>query len=138
MLVKDQEKIGIKSAADAAKVFRSIFESRPEEDAHKESFYVMGLDSQNRLLYVDLVAIGSVNFCHPIGREVFRLAIVKNAVSIIVSHNHPSGNITPSPEDRQFTRELKEGGKLLNITLLDHIIIGDSYYSFGDNGHLVN
>jgi DNA repair protein RadC len=136
MIVIKENKTKIKNSEDIAEVFQAILKNRPEEDAHKECFYVAGLDSQNRILYVDLVTMGTINSASPVIREVFRLAIMKDAVSIIVSHNHPSGVSTPSVQDINFTRELLKAGNLLGISLLDHIIIGDNIYSFADSGNL--
>jgi DNA repair protein RadC len=136
MIVLKENKKKIRNAEDIAEVFKAILKNRPEEDAHKECFYVTGLDSQNRILYVDLVTMGTINSANPAIREVFRLAILKNAVSIIVSHNHPSGDSTPSIQDKNFTRELLKAGNILGISLLDHIIIGDNIHSFADNGNL--
>jgi DNA repair protein RadC len=136
MIVLKDNKTKIHNAQDIAEVFRAILKNRPEEDAHKECLYVAGLDSQNRILYVDLVTMGTINSANPVIREVFRLAIMKNAVSIIVSHNHPSGDSTPSGQDINFTRELMKAGKILGVSLLDHIIIGYDIHSFADNGIL--
>jgi len=125
----------IKNAKHAANIFMSILRSRPEEDKHKEFFYIMGLNSQNNILFVDLITMGSIDCASPVIRECFRWAIVKNAVGIIACHNHPSGTLAPSQQDRHFTRKLKEAGSILNCTVLDHIIVGDKgdcFYSFSE------
>jgi DNA repair protein RadC len=77
--------------------------------------------------------MGTVNRAAPVIRECYRQAIIKNATAIIACHNHPSGDTTPSPEDKQFTRELADAGKILGVRLLDHIILGDNFYSFADS-----
>jgi DNA repair protein RadC len=94
-------------------------------DAGKENFVALLLDSKNRLIRVAEVSVGSLDssIVHP--REVFNHAIAGSAASIIVAHNHPSGDPTPSPEDRQVTARLVEAGKLLGIDVVDHLIIGD-------------
>jgi len=106
-------------------------------DLKTEVFKVVFLDSQNRIIDISDAATGTVNQAQPIVREIIHSALQKFAVSIICAHNHPSANINPSPQDKKFTRELKEAGRLMEIKLIDHIIIGDdSYYSFSDKGIL--
>jgi len=94
-------------------------------DATKENFVALLLDSRNRLIRDVEISIGTLDssIVHP--REVFKDAIAASAASIIVAHNHPSGDPTPSPEDRQVTARLVESGKLLGIAVADHLIIGD-------------
>jgi DNA repair protein RadC len=72
---------------------------------------------------------------HP--REVFKAALLSNAASIILTHNHPSGDPTPSPDDHQLTRRLVDAGRLIGVEVLDHIIVGDGrYFSFREGGRL--
>jgi len=94
----------------------------------QERLRVIMLNTKNLVLSVKDVSIGSLNssIVHP--REVFCEAIKKNSASIIICHNHPSGDATPSSEDINVTKRLKECGKLIGIDLLDHIIIGDGKY----------
>jgi len=127
----------ISNAAQAATVFRSILAMRAEEDRHKECFYVMGLDAANTVLFVDLVGMGTINQAQVYVREVFRWAIVKNTAGIIICHNHPSGKVEPSPQDKTLTQRTVNAGKILDVNVLDHIIIGgQSHYSFADSGML--
>lgn len=103
----------------------------------KEMFLCLHLDGKNRIIAVDLVSIGSLNqsLVHP--REVFKTACLSNAASLVLIHQHPSGDPKPSPEDLSITRRLKEAGELLGISVLDHIIIGDGLYlSFVEHGLL--
>lgn len=96
----------------------------------KEHFVLVSLDTRNNVIGTDTVSIGTLNasLVHP--RELFELAIRKHAASVIIAHNHPSGDPTPSDEDLRVTAKLQEAGKILGIQLLDHIIIGnDSYFS---------
>ena len=90
----------------------------------KEHFLVLHLDVRNRVLKTSTVSVGSLtsNIAHP--REVFRGAIDSGAASVIVVHNHPSGDPTPSKEDKTLTQRLKDTGEIVGITLLDHLIIG--------------
>ena len=106
-------------------------------DLKTEVFKVVYLDSNNRIIDITDAATGTVNHAMPIVREIIHSALQKFAVSIVCVHNHPSANITPSTEDKKLTKELSDAGKLMEIKLVDHIIIGDdSYYSFSDDGML--
>jgi len=96
---------------------------------------VIHLDSKNRIIEETEHEEGTVNQANPIIREVFRKAMENFASSVICLHNHPSGDPSPSREDREFTKSLMRAGETLNIKVLDHIIIGDnSYYSFAEHG----
>ena len=127
----------ITTSKNAAKIFEKVLKMRQEEDKHKECFSVMGLNANNTVLYIDLITMGTVNQGHVAIREVIRQAIIKNAVSIILCHNHPSGNIAPSLEDKMFTNKVKEASKIIELEVLDHLIIGEEkFYSFADEGIL--
>jgi len=106
-------------------------------DLQVEEFHLLALDSQSQVLREVLVTRGLLNssLVHP--REVFRAAIVEAAAGIIVVHNHPSGDPTPSAEDRAVTRQLAEAGRLLDLPLYDHVVIaGDRFVSFATAGLL--
>ncbi len=106
-------------------------------DRKKECFFVLLLDSKNRAMREERVSEGTLtsSLVHP--REAFTPAIRESAASLILVHNHPSGDPTPSREDEEITDRLVEGGQLLGIGVLDHIIIGQGrYYSFADEGRL--
>lgn len=106
-------------------------------DLKVEKFIVVLLNTKNEVINWDVVSVGSLNasIVHP--REVFNRAIKRSAASILVLHNHPSGHVTPSSEDRNITQRLKEAGLLLGIPLVDHLIIGKSgYFSFKENNYL--
>jgi len=103
-------------------------------DLKTEVSKVVYLNSDNRIIDISDAALGTVNHAMPIIREIFHSALQKYAAAIICIHNHPSGNTTPSPEDKTFTMELTAAGKLMGIKVLDHIIIGgDTFYSFADD-----
>lgn len=131
---RSDERIRVQGPADAAGLLREIFDR-----ADREHFIAMLLDTQNRLIGVHTVAIGSLDTCvvHP--REVFKAAILANAATILLAHNHPSGDLTPSPSDRAITQQLVHAGKLLDINVCDHIIVGDGarFCSFLEAGLLV-
>jgi len=95
----------------------------------KEHLVGLYLNARHELIHKEIVSIGTVNasIVHP--RDVFAPAILHNATAVIVAHNHPSGDATPSPEDRDVTHRLKEGGRLLGISVLEHIIITEYGYS---------
>ena len=97
-------------------------------DSYREEFLILILDTKNKIKASKTVSVGSINqtLVHP--REVFRFAITNNANSIILSHNHPSGDPSPSHEDILITKRLQEAGKLIGIKVLDHIIIGHDRY----------
>lgn len=95
----------------------------------------MLLDNQNHIIETVEIAEGTVNQASPIIREIISKALQSFAVGLVCIHNHPSGDSCPSKEDRDFTKELCQAGKVMQINILDHIIIGDNaYYSFADEG----
>jgi len=103
----------------------------------KEYFIVLHLDAKNKLLCKDEVSVGSLTASIVSPREVMKSALLSSAASIILIHNHPSGDPTPSREDREITQRLVDGAKLLGIRVLDHVIIGDdTHYSFADRGEI--
>ena len=107
------------------------------ENHDREEFVIILLDVKNKMTAIHSVSVGSlsVSIVHP--REVFKMAILGNASAILLCHNHPSGDSTPSPEDIDITKRLVAAGELLGIKILDHIIIGDdNYKSFADLGLL--
>ena len=106
-------------------------------DRNQEHFLTVSLNGAHEVIAVRVVSVGLVNktMVHP--REVFADPLVDRAVSLIVAHNHPSGNVQPSPEDREITRRLMTAGEMLGIALLDHIIFGKKgYYSFQESGDI--
>lgn len=108
-------------------------------DLKKEVFKIVFLNSQNRIIDIFDTGEGTVNKANPIIREIFQKALQNYATSLICVHNHPSGKTEPSKEDRDFTEELFKAGKIMQVGVLDHVIIGDNeYYSFADDGILVH
>lgn len=103
----------------------------------KEYFITLHLDGKNRIICLDTVSLGSLNqsIVHP--REVFKTALLSSAAALILIHNHPTGDPTPSSEDLAITRRLREAGEILGLKVLDHIIVGDGeYLSFVERGLL--
>jgi DNA repair protein RadC len=123
----------IRSSADASTLLHTYL-----ADVDREHFVVLLLTQKNRVTGVNTVSMGSLtaSIVHP--REVFKGAILSNAASIICGHNHPSTDCQPSREDRALTQRLVEAGKLLGISVLDHVIIGGEgrYFSFADENLL--
>lgn len=106
-------------------------------DLHQEEFRVLLLDTRHAVTREHLVTRGTLDtsLVHP--REVFRLAVAECAACLILVHNHPSGDPTPSPEDRDVTRQLADAGRLLGVEVVDHVVIGDGrYVSFAEAGLL--
>lgn len=103
----------------------------------EENCYIVAFNTKSKPLGIFFLARGTVNLCLVGPREVFLRALLIGATHIILFHNHPSLNCTPSKEDVTLTERLKQSGELLGIPLMDHIIIGgDSYYSFREQGML--
>jgi len=106
----------------------------------QEHFIVCTFTSSNELIKAKVITIGTVNnvMVHP--REVFWEAIIKNAASIVLAHNHPSGNTFPSEQDERITEQLCEASKIMGIPILDHVIFAKNgnYYSFQENGKIDN
>lgn len=102
----------------------------------KEHFICLFLNSKNRLIFKEIISIGSLNaaIVHP--REVFHAAIRRCSASLICAHNHPSGDPEPSHEDIALTKRLVAAGELIGIDVLDHVIIGNNqFYSLKEHGH---
>lgn len=114
----------ILSSSDVAKIFYPFFALEC-----KEKFVVVMLNARNKIIGINVVSEGSLtaSIVHP--REVFQPAILTSAASIICLHNHPSGDPMPSQDDLQITRILVDAGKILDIRVLDHIIIGENRFS---------
>lgn len=137
MYLKCNSNIKILDCESVANVFRNVIDNEDVTDQAKEHFWAMGLTTKNRVLYLELVSLGTLTegLVHP--REVFKSAILKSACSLIFCHNHPSGEAGPSGNDIQITQILKEGGKILGIKILDHIILGkNDVFSFAREGML--
>lgn len=107
------------------------------ENLDREHFVVIHLDVRNQVVGVEETSIGSTASAPVYPKEVLKGALLANAVGIIVAHNHPSGEVEPSAEDRLLTSKLKEACELVGINLIDHIIVGhERYISFADRHEL--
>lgn len=122
----------IESPKTVVKVIEDSLQLREEPQEH---FVVMFLDNKNKVIGLDTISIGTVNATLVSPREIFIKALMINSVSIILCHNHPSGNSTPSKEDEDVTKRVVEAGKIIGVGVLDHIIIGQyNHYSFKEYG----
>jgi DNA repair protein RadC len=107
------------------------------EDTDRESFYVVALDNKSKIIGINLVSFGTLTSSPVHPREVFKTLILLNAAHFITVHNHPSGDPTPSMHDRELTARLDEAGRLMGITLQDHIVVGEEgFFSFSEEGIL--
>jgi DNA repair protein RadC len=121
----------ISSPADVDRLLRGRI-----ANLDRENFVVVLLNTRNEVIGTPLVSVGtlSASLVHP--REVFKPAIRASAASVVLAHNHPSGKVEPSREDREVTRRLGESAEILGIEVLDHVIVGDGYYSMKEHGML--
>lgn len=125
-----EEKPKIVSSVDSHNLLRGDLMDLPHEE-----FWVLLLNRGNRLIKKKRVSEGGVSGTVADPKIIFKMALEELASGIIVAHNHPSGNLNPSKSDIDLTRRLKDGGKLLEVQLLDHIIVaGAKYFSFADEG----
>lgn len=118
-LLTPEERPAIHSPADAAALVQYEMSALEQEELR-----VMQLDMRNRVLHIETLYRGSLNSSQVRIGELFKSAIRRNAASVLIVHNHPSGDPTPSPEDVTVTRAIVSAGKLLDIDILDHLIIG--------------
>jgi DNA repair protein RadC len=126
----EPEEVTLRTSTDAANALRSVFEG-----ADREKFVAMMLDAKHRAIAINLVSIGSLTASIVHAREVFRPVLLLPTAAIILAHNHPSGDATPSSEDVELTRRLRQAGEIFGIPVLDHVILGDGqHYSFADSG----
>jgi DNA repair protein RadC len=116
-------RVQLRAPRDAAAFLLPAFGSRPTEH-----FGVVLLDAKHRVLRTSIVAVGTLNTTVVQPRDVFREAMLGAAVAVVVFHNHPSGDPTPSPDDVELTRRLAAAGTLMGIDVVDHIVLGDVRY----------
>ena len=120
----------IKNSTDAFEYFYMRM-----SDIEHEQFWVMLLNPANKVIKLVKISDGGVNNTSADPKRIFKIALEYNATALMLCHNHPSGSIEPSDRDKALTRNLVNAGKLLEIKILDHIVIGiDKYFSFADSG----
>ena len=127
-----QNKKSIKDSRDIVDIFQTKLGDLPHEE-----FWILLLNRSNRIIHTEKISQGGVSGTVIDNRIILKIAIEKLASSIILCHNHPSGNIKPSNEDIAITKRISDASKLIDIQILDHIIVTDNgYYSFADEGML--
>lgn len=131
--VEADEKFFVRSPQDAAKIAAHFI-----GDEDREVFFVMCLNTKNQVVAVHRCHVGGLNASIVVPREVFKSAILNNSCSIIVSHQHPSQDVSPSREDFEVTTRLAECGKILGIEVLDHVIVNAKaqFYSMKEKGDI--
>jgi len=125
----------VSNSRDAVDVFRQHFDS--DEIDYRESFFALYLNQNNKVLGIRKISESGISSTIVDVRIIMQTALLCNASSLIVAHNHPSGNLKPSAEDLKITQNLKDASEFLNIKLLDHCILTSTdYMSFADDGHI--
>jgi DNA repair protein RadC len=128
--VKPSDMRKIQSSADAYDILKDVWTDRIE---YLEEFVILMLNKANKVLGFAKISQGGTSGCVVDPKCIFQVALKCNASSIILAHNHPSGNRQPSDADIRITRKIKQGGEFLEIAVLDHLIITtETYYSFAD------
>ncbi len=132
-----EERIKILNSDDIYGIMQKILLRESKIDQNREHFWVIGLENNNRILFIELISLGTVNKTLAEPMEVYSLALQKRAVKIILCHNHPSGELTPSNADKDITDKLIQVGLIVNTPVTDHLIITlNSYLSFKNIGLL--
>ncbi|HEY5746636.1 MAG TPA: JAB domain-containing protein [Chryseolinea sp.] len=135
--LNDEEKVRILNSDDLFVIMRDILLRENKIDQDREHFWVIGLASNHRLLFIELISMGTVDKALVEPMEVYSVALQKRAVKILLVHNHPSGELKPSEADKDITNRLIQVGLIVNTPVLDHLIITtNSYMSFADTGLL--
>jgi DNA repair protein RadC len=128
VILKDK----ISRSNDAFEIFKSLI-----GDLHHEEFWILLLNKANRIVKKVRISEGGTSGTVVDPKKIFQICLAQHATSIILGHNHPSGNLQPSEADNKITKKIRDCGVLLDIAVLDHIIVGDDrYYSFADEGAL--
>lgn len=122
-------KKAISHPAQLADLMFEVYKNNTELESYREQLYLIGLNTRNVILFVELISMGTINETLISSREIFKTALIKNAVGIVIVHNHPSGDAAPSTADIESTKKIVSAGKLLEIAVLDHIIISGNQYA---------
>lgn len=132
--VPAKKKIQIKSSVDIHKLMKPILQ---DVVSHHEEFWIVLLDQSNHVMGISEIAKGGITETTTDIRIIYQTALKANSVKLCLVHNHPSGCLTPSPQDLHLTKRIVEAGRLMSIMVIDHIIITEnSYFSFADEGLL--
>lgn len=137
-MLMSEKKVKADSPTAVAKILHALLISENETGRDQEHFWVLGLNTKNVVMYIDLVSLGTVSeaLVHP--REVYRMAILKGVSGIIAVHNHPSGDMNPSADDIRTYKRLSAAGDIIGIEMLDGLIVSNegNFVSFKEGGYL--
>lgn len=134
-LSEAQKKKSIDGSDGVAAIMQQVLKRENKFSRSQEHFWVVGLNNANKILFIELIALGRQNRVTSNPPDVFRMAIYKLALKMILVHNHPSGELIPSTADRSITDRLIKVGEIINVDVIDHLIISEkSYMSFADVG----
>ena len=129
-ITSPEERRGIGNSREAYETFLPLI-----DDPNKEHFMVAYLNQGNKIIKMERISTGSITATLADPKVIFKKALLKEATAIMVCHNHPSGVAKPSADDKQLTKKIVAAGKILDIQVVDHLIIGEnSYFSFAENG----
>jgi len=128
-LSEAQKKAAISSPSSIAQIMQQILMRENKLGRSQEHFWVIGLNNAGKLLFVELIGLGRQNRVTANPPDVFRMAIYKLAMKLILVHNHPSGNLAPSAADKAFTDRIIKVGEIINVDVIDHIIISETAHA---------
>ena len=138
-LIKDRQlpfvTCRLNNSAQAQPLIKSLIETHGQSD--REQFCVLMLNAKNEIIGLNIVSTGDVSSATVNPRELMKPAILTNSSALILGHNHPSGDVSPSPEDLTVTKRIVQASKIMGIVVHEHLIVSmfdDRYYSFADNG----
>jgi len=134
-LSEAQKKAAISSSNSIAVIMQQILKRENKLGRSQEHFWVIGLNNAGKILFIELIGLGRQNRVTANPPDVFRMAIYKLAIRLIMVHNHPSGEMKPSDADRLITDRMIKVGEIINVDMIDHIIISEKeHFSFADAG----
>lgn len=130
-----QKNTSITSSPFIALIMQDVLKRESKIGRGQEHFWVVGLDFDNKISFIELVALGAYNRVNIDSTEVFRVAVIKDSKRVILVHNHPGNSLEPSDDDKNATDCLVKAGEMLKVDVIDHLIITENnYFSFADEG----
>lgn len=130
-----EQKITVLNSTDLYAIMQKILLRENKIRRNQEHFWIVGLDNRNKVLFIELISLGAVNRVTVNPPEVFRMAIYKLAVKVVLVHNHPSGDMLPSQPDLDLTNRMLKAGEIIKIDVIDHLIINENtFISFDQQG----
>lgn len=135
--ISDEDRIRVLNGDDVYGIMQRILLRSDKIDRDREHFWIVGLATNNRILFIELISLGSINATIAEPMDVFSLALQKRAHRVILVHNHPNGELQPSEQDKDLTDNLIQAGRIVNTEVFDHLIITErSFLSFRETGLL--